>query len=169
MIADMSFGHELMEIEEKRDKEYDQVEEAHAKVGAKLREAMAEAEEVSARLALADVESASLKAQVQAAQQREESLQSHLDTMSSKLETLKANEKAAMQAAAAAVKRSEDVRVRHEKAFDKRPSTQGSRKNSAEIESLVNEVQNLRAEHAKLMKKLHANEMKEIKVRTPPK
>jgi|MDSY01.2.fsa_nt_gb hypothetical protein len=84
--------------------------------------------------------------------------------MSSKLETLKANEKAAMQTAAASVKKSEDVRVKHEKAFDKRPSTQSTRKNSKEIESLVQEVQNLRAEHAKLMKKLHANEMKEIKV-----
>ena len=84
--------------------------------------------------------------------------------MTSKLDTLKANEKAAMQHANSTVKRSEEVRLKHEKAFEKRPSTQTKRRNEAEIEKLVSEVQELRAEHAKLMKKLHANEMKEIKI-----
>ncbi len=63
----MSFGHELMEIEETRDKEYDVAEAAHADVGAKLREAIAEYEEVSARLALADVEAGQLKSELSAA------------------------------------------------------------------------------------------------------
>ena len=79
LIANVSFGHELMEIEELRDKEYDKAEEAHSDVGAKMREAVAEYEEVSSRLALLDVESAMLKSQVQAAVQREEALKSHLE------------------------------------------------------------------------------------------
>ena len=72
-------GMDQGEIEALRDKEYDKAEEAHSDVGAKMREAVAEYEEVSSRLALLDVESAMLKSQVQAAVQREEALKSHLE------------------------------------------------------------------------------------------
>mmetsp|Transcript_58185 Transcript_58185/g.131830 ORF Transcript_58185/g.131830 Transcript_58185/m.131830 type:complete len:422 (+) Transcript_58185:94-1359(+) len=164
LIADVSFGHELMELEEKCDEEYTALEEVHEGTWAGLREATAAQEELSARLTLADIESVMLQQQLQQARVREETLNATLENMNSKLETLKANEKAASARAAASLKRSEEVRAKHSKEFDKRPSNQDKRHCTAEIKDLVGEVQRLRSEHNALMKKLHAKEAHEVKL-----
>ena len=62
-VAGMSFGHELMEIEEKFDEEYTGLEEKHEAVCAALRERVGQYEEAAARLSLADVEGIMLQAQ----------------------------------------------------------------------------------------------------------
>jgi predicted nucleic acid-binding Zn-ribbon protein len=79
---------------------------------------------VAARLSLADVDGVMLMAQLQAAKAREATLETQVSTMSTKLETLKANEKAAAAKAAAVVRRSEEVRAKHSAAFDARPANQ---------------------------------------------
>jgi chromosome segregation ATPase len=164
LIADVSYGHELMELEEKCDEEYTALEEAHERVCAPLREALAGYEEAAARLSLADVEGVMLQAQLQAAKAREDALQAQLETMASKLETLKANEKTADVRSKATLRRSEEVRAKHAKEFDRRPSNQDKRKGTEELKTLVGEVQRLRSEHFALMKKLHNKEAQEIKL-----
>lgn len=59
----------------------------------------------------------------------------------------------------AATKHRLEVESQHDKAFEERPSTQAKRKGEGEVKALVGEVQRLRSEHDKLMKKLHAKEV----------
>lgn len=49
LIAEVSYGHELMELEEKCDEEYTALEAEHAGVCAELREVMTSYEEVRRR------------------------------------------------------------------------------------------------------------------------
>ena len=51
------------------------------------------------------------------------------------------------------------MEAQHGKAFEGRPSSQAKRKGEGEVKALVGEVQRLRSEHDKLMKKLHAKEV----------
>jgi hypothetical protein len=54
---------------------------------------------------------------------------------------------------------------KHSKAFEKRPSNLPKRKGEAEVKELVGQVQRLRSEHDKLMKKLHDKEVHSLALR----
>lgn len=66
--------------------------------------------------------------------------------MTSKLENLKANEKAAEARAKTLAAKCKSLKGNHAKAFDARPSNAKNRKNAPEIAALVEEAQQKRYE-----------------------
>jgi chromosome segregation ATPase len=163
LIANVSFGHELMKIEDACDKEYSELELGHESTAGQLREIMQEYEEVYARVSVAEVDGAMLQSQLQDAKTRENHMKTIIENYNTKLDTLKANEQAAASRTKALNEQCDETREKHSKEFANRPANQAERKNGDEIIELVKKAQDLRSEHAKIMHDLHEIESKEIK------
>mmetsp|Transcript_34079 Transcript_34079/g.43961 ORF Transcript_34079/g.43961 Transcript_34079/m.43961 type:complete len:421 (+) Transcript_34079:42-1304(+) len=163
LIADVSFGHDLMSIEDECDKLYSECEEKHEMLGGQLREVIQNYEEAHARVTIAEVEGSLLQSQLNEVKTRENHYLQIIDNYKSKHESLLASEKNASSRATTLAKQSDEARLKHSKEYDKRPANQLDRKNGDDIVTLVKKAQDLRSAHATIMKNLHEIETKEIR------
>lgn len=113
-----------MALETSFDHEYTALEHQHEVVDAELREAIQASEESATRVSVAEVDALMLKSQLEQARAREEALKSMIENHTTKIDTLRANEKAAASRATTLAKKSDEARASHSTEFDARPANQ---------------------------------------------